>query len=134
MKAALDEKLVGEPLKLRYINGHTGPLGKGAKHRGVSENAEEMTDEQRSKTWWHKEKFGGGVYLDICRRAVLVRPNCRVQKRHNLHIRVKGQHLVYRLARVYMICPLPRHILILIINLYFGRRTYGTKRFFERCD
>ena len=63
MKAALDEKLVGEPLKLRYINGHTGPLGKGAKHRGVSENAEEMTDEQRSKTWWHKEKFGGGVYL-----------------------------------------------------------------------
>ena len=66
MKAALDEKLVGEPLKLRYINGHTGPLGKGAKHRGVSENAEEMTDEQRSKTWWHKEKFGGGVYLDIC--------------------------------------------------------------------
>ena len=66
MKAALDEKLVGEPLKLRYINGHTGPLGTGAKPRGVSENAEEMTDEQRSKTWWHKEKFGGGVYLDIC--------------------------------------------------------------------
>ena len=41
-------------------------MGKGAKHRGVSENAEEMTDEQRSKTWWHKESHGGGVYLDIC--------------------------------------------------------------------
>lgn len=66
MKAALDARLVGEPLKLRYINGHTGPLGKGAKHRGVTENAEEMTDEQRSKTWWHQNKFGGGVYLDIC--------------------------------------------------------------------
>ena len=66
MKAALDQKLVGEPIKLRYINGHTGPLGKGAKHRGVSENAEEMTDEQRSKTWWHTDKFGGGVFLDIC--------------------------------------------------------------------
>lgn len=66
MKAALDKKLVGEPIKLRYINGHTGPLGKGAKHRGVSENAEEMTDEQRSKTWWHTDKFGGGVFLDIC--------------------------------------------------------------------
>lgn len=66
MKAALDSGIVGEPIKLRYINGHTGPLGKGAKHRGVSENAEEMTDEQRSKTWWHKLKNGGGVFLDIC--------------------------------------------------------------------
>ena len=66
MKAALDSKLVGEPIKLRYINGHTGPLGKGAKHRGVSENAEEMTDEQRSKTWWHQLNHGGGVFLDIC--------------------------------------------------------------------
>lgn len=65
MKAALDSKLVGEPVKLRYINGHTGPLGKGAKHRGVSDNAEEMTDEQRGKTWWHKDKLGGGVFLDI---------------------------------------------------------------------
>ena len=26
----------------------------------------EMTDEQRSKTWWHTDKFGGGVFLDIC--------------------------------------------------------------------
>ena len=66
MKAAIDAKLVGEPVKLRYINGHTGPLGKGARHRGVSANAEEMTDEQRGKTWWHKESLGGGVFLDIC--------------------------------------------------------------------
>lgn len=66
MKNALDMKLVGEPVKLRYINGHTGPLGKGAKHRGVSENAEEMTDEQRAKTWWHQINHGGGVFLDIC--------------------------------------------------------------------
>ena len=66
MKAAIDSRLVGEPIKLRYINGHTGPLGKGAKHRGVSANAEEMTDEQRGQTWWHRESCGGGVYLDIC--------------------------------------------------------------------
>ena len=65
MKAALDAKIVGKPLKLRYINGHTGPLGKGAKHRGVVANAEEMTDEQRGKTWWHKAELGGGVWLDI---------------------------------------------------------------------
>lgn len=65
MKMAIDSKVVGEPIKLRYINGHTGPLGKGARHRGVSANAEEMTDEMRSKTWWHQESHGGGVLLDI---------------------------------------------------------------------
>lgn len=65
MKIAADAKIVGEPIKLRYINGHTGPLGKGAKHRGVTENAEEMTDEARSKTWWHMQRYGGGVFLDI---------------------------------------------------------------------
>ncbi len=65
MQQALEQRVVGEPIKLQYINGHTGPLGKGAKHRGVSAKAEEMTDEQRSKTWWHQEEYGGGVYLDI---------------------------------------------------------------------
>ena len=65
MKNAIDGGIIGKPIKLRYINGHTGPLGKGAKHRGVSENAEEMTDEQRGKTWWHSLSHGGGVYLDI---------------------------------------------------------------------
>ena len=64
-KAAADSGIVGKPVKLRYINGHTGPLGKGAKHRGVSAKAEEMTDELRGKTWWHRESHGGGVYLDI---------------------------------------------------------------------
>lgn len=66
MKAILDSGIVGKPLKLRYINGHTGPLGKGAKHRGVTERAEDLTDEQRGKTWWHKQAHGGGVFLDIC--------------------------------------------------------------------
>lgn len=65
MKAAADSGIVGKPLKLRYINGHTGPLGKGAKHRGVSHNVEEISDEERSKTWWHKLSHGGGVFLDI---------------------------------------------------------------------
>ena len=64
-KMAVDSKVVGEPVKLRYINGHTGPLGKGARHRGVKESAEEMTDELRAKTWWHQESHGGGVFLDI---------------------------------------------------------------------
>lgn len=66
LKNVLDSGVVGKPVKLRYINGHTGPLGKGAKHRGVSANAEEMTDEERAKTWWHQSQLGGGAYLDIC--------------------------------------------------------------------
>ena len=65
MKAAADSGIVGKPLKLRYINGHTGPLGKGAKHRGVSHNVEEISDGERSKTWWHRLSHGGGVFLDI---------------------------------------------------------------------
>lgn len=66
MKEALEQKVAGNPLKLRYINGHTGPLGKGAKHRGVTAQAEEMSDDIRAKTWWHNLKYGGGVFLDIC--------------------------------------------------------------------
>lgn len=57
--------ICGRPIKMEYINGHTGPLGKGAKHRGVSDAAEEMTDETRARTWWYQGKHGGGVFLDI---------------------------------------------------------------------
>ncbi|MBR4296275.1 MAG: Gfo/Idh/MocA family oxidoreductase [Clostridia bacterium] len=64
-KKALDEKICGESLRLRYINGHTGPLGKGAKHRGVSAKAEEMSDEERGRIWWYKGECGGGAFLDI---------------------------------------------------------------------
>lgn len=65
LKKIIDSGIVGKPVKMRYINGHTGPLGKGARHRGVDADAEVMTDEMRSKTWWHQDKFGGGVLLDI---------------------------------------------------------------------
>ena len=27
-------------------------------------NAEDMTDEERARTWWHRKKCGGGAYLD----------------------------------------------------------------------
>ena len=64
-EAMLDSGACGELKKLRYINGHTGPLGKGAKHRGVSENAEQMTDEERSRIWWYRSEYGGGAFLDI---------------------------------------------------------------------
>lgn len=63
--AAYKSGIVGKLIKSFYINGHTGPLGKGAKHRGVSEKAEELTDEQRASTWWYKNSTGGGAFLDI---------------------------------------------------------------------
>lgn len=66
MKNALDKKIVGDLIKVYYINGHTGPLGAGARHRGVSKQAEAMTDEERSKTWWYRSEYGGGAFLDIC--------------------------------------------------------------------
>lgn len=65
LKAVLESGVIGTPIKMHYLNGHTGPLGKGARHRGVQANAEEMTDEQRAATWWHQKRCGGGVYLDI---------------------------------------------------------------------
>ena len=65
MKAAIDSGIIGTPIKLQYINGHTGPLGKGAKHRGVADSAQEMTDEERQKIWWYQRSKGGGVFLDI---------------------------------------------------------------------
>ena len=65
MKAALDSGVIGRAVKLRYLNGHTGPLGKGARHRGVSAAAEEMSDGDRAKTWWHRAEKGGGALLDI---------------------------------------------------------------------
>lgn len=64
-KALLDSGACGELKKLRYLNGHTGPLGKGAKHRGVSDTAEEMSDEERSRIWWYNSEMGGGAFLDI---------------------------------------------------------------------
>lgn len=63
--AALQSGIVGKLIKCFYINGHTGPLGKGAKHRGVSEKVQEMTDEERASTWWYKGETGGGAFLDI---------------------------------------------------------------------
>lgn len=63
--AVLNSGIVGRLIKCYYINGHTGPLGKGAKHRGVDEKADNMTDEERASTWWYKSSAGGGVVLDI---------------------------------------------------------------------
>lgn len=63
--AALESGVAGRLIKCYYINGHTGPLGKGARHRGVAESVEDLNDEERASTWWYKGKTGGGAFLDI---------------------------------------------------------------------
>lgn len=63
--AALRSGAAGKLQKVYYINGHTGPLGKGARHRGVEAAAEEMTDGERASTWWYQTGTGGGAFLDI---------------------------------------------------------------------
>lgn len=65
MKALVDQRIVGEPIKLRYINGHGGPIGKGVRHRGITEDLIEVTDEQRRRFWIYQQEFGGGIFLDI---------------------------------------------------------------------
>lgn len=62
----VESGILGAPLRMRYLNGHTGPLGKGATHRGAEGIADEISDEIRGKTWWHQASHGGGVLLDIC--------------------------------------------------------------------
>jgi len=65
MKAILDSGIVGKLIKIHAPAGHTGPLGVGAKHRGVNDRAQDMTDEQRERTWWYRKSDGGGVFLDM---------------------------------------------------------------------
>lgn len=38
---------------------------RGARHRGVAETADEMTDEERGSCWWYHSDCGGGALLDI---------------------------------------------------------------------
>jgi len=66
MKRLVDQGKIGDIIGLQYRAGHTGPLGPGAKHRGVTETADDMTPEAKGRTWWHQKKCGGGAMLDLC--------------------------------------------------------------------
>ncbi len=65
VKEIANSGIIGKPIKIEAHAGHTGPLGVGAKHRGVTETAEELTDNDRASTWWYKNSEGGGAYLDM---------------------------------------------------------------------
>ncbi len=66
MKKALDDGIIGNLVKTKFLIGNTGPVGRGAIHRGVTDAAEDMTDLQKSKMWWYQKKCGGGAFLDFC--------------------------------------------------------------------
>lgn len=66
IKDLIDEGVIGRVLEVKYRSGHTGPLGPGAAHAGVSEDSEPMSGSERGATWWHQKETGGGAMLDYC--------------------------------------------------------------------
>ena len=66
IKNIIDSGKLGRILKIRFLIGNTGPLGRGAMHRGVDGKTEEMTNEERASTWWYRKSESGGAILDFC--------------------------------------------------------------------
>ncbi|MCU0522577.1 MAG: Gfo/Idh/MocA family oxidoreductase [Anaerolineae bacterium] len=71
-KELLDDGVIGRVLEVKWRSGHTGPLGPGAAHDGVSEVAAPMTGPERGATWWHQADTGGGAMLDYCCYGAMV--------------------------------------------------------------
>jgi predicted dehydrogenase len=65
-KALIEEGAIGRVLEVKSRLGHTGPLGSGAKHEGVSEEAAPLTATELGAVWWHDLAAGGGAMLDFC--------------------------------------------------------------------
>jgi predicted dehydrogenase len=71
-KELIDGGTIGRVLEVKWRSGHTGPLGPGAAHAGVSESAAPMSGPERGATWWHQTAAGGGAMLDYCCYGALV--------------------------------------------------------------
>lgn len=65
VKKLIDQGAIGEVTEIKTRMGHTGPLGRGAKHK-IAEIAEPMTEEEKASTWWHQHNCGGGAMADYC--------------------------------------------------------------------
>ena len=65
-KELIDDGAVGRVLEVKWRGGHTGPLGSGAKHEGVTDEAAPLTPTELGATWWHYIAPGGGAMLDYC--------------------------------------------------------------------
>lgn len=66
LKKQIDAGKIGRVLQFKIRTAHTGPLGTGAKHKGVDATGETLTDNEKAKTWWHQARRGGGSMLDFC--------------------------------------------------------------------
>jgi len=66
MRELLDRNTIGRAIEFKCRMGHTGPLGSNAKHEGVTETAEAMSDADKGATWWHRAEMGGGAAIDYC--------------------------------------------------------------------
>jgi len=71
-KALIDAGAIGRVIEVKWRGGHTGPLGPGAKHAGVSQEAAPLTTTELAATWWHHEAAGGGAMLDYCCYGAMV--------------------------------------------------------------
>ncbi|MFO7936364.1 MAG: Gfo/Idh/MocA family oxidoreductase [Kiritimatiellia bacterium] len=65
-KELIDSGAIGHLVEINYRVGHSGPYGPGASHKGVSESAEPLTEEERAAIWLHQEAAGGGAMIDLC--------------------------------------------------------------------
>jgi len=65
-KALIDAGAIGRVLEVKWRGGHTGPLGPGAKHEGVKDQAAPLNPTELGATWWHHDAPGGGAMLDYC--------------------------------------------------------------------
>ncbi len=71
-KELIDEGAIGKVLQVKWRSGHTGPLGPGAAHAGVSDEAETLSGPERAATWWHQREAGGGALLDFCSYGTMI--------------------------------------------------------------
>ncbi len=65
-KELVDAGAIGRILEVKWRGGHTGPLGAGAKHEGVADEAAPLSPTELGATWWHYIAPGGGAMLDYC--------------------------------------------------------------------
>lgn len=65
-KELIDAGAIGRVIEVKARLGHTGPLGSGAKHEGVSQEAAPLSATELGAVWWHSLEAGGGAMLDFC--------------------------------------------------------------------
>lgn len=65
IKTMIDRGDIGKVIEIKTRMGHTGPLGRGAKHK-IEQTAEPMSEVDKAATWWHQHACGGGAMADYC--------------------------------------------------------------------